>query len=117
MLYMNDYEIDQAIRLHSATIHTEDILALNGALVLRNLAEWANANSDGWAYWPKPARAAAKLMTLLQERERRYRDGGIDADQGVTRGELAAAITPIKAFLTRQGVPAATKDAILGPVL
>ena len=57
---------------------------------------WADANSDGWAYWPKPARAARKLQMLL--------DGKSCCSPDVSGAELKAALSPVKAFLTRHGV-------------
>jgi hypothetical protein len=72
---------------------------------LAALAEWTNDNSDGWAYWPKPSRAGQRLMALLSDAERRERDswstGRMD---DITADDLKAALTPVKAFLTRQGV-------------
>ena len=76
------------------------------------LREWADANSDGWAYWPKPARAAERAMRLIDgatyaDLERMQRTDATDA-------ETVAALRPIKAFLTRQGVGQATRRQILG---
>jgi hypothetical protein len=104
MLFMNEHEIDEAVQLHAATIWTEDLVALEGALVLRRLKDWTNENSDGWPYWSKPVRSAGRLMQLLQDREARFRRGYLDADRDVTPAELRAALTPIKSFLTRHGV-------------
>ena len=72
---------------------------------LANLRDAADANSDGWCYWPKPARAAARLMELIA------RDGtwaysfrsGSERDD-VTVSEYAAALRPLKAFRTRSGI-------------
>lgn len=84
-----------------------------GALVLHNLMRWANNNSDGWHMWPKPARAAAKLIQLLEDKQRDYREDGVVSRAGetgiveftdATDAQLKAAFAPIKAFLTRQGV-------------
>jgi alkanesulfonate monooxygenase SsuD/methylene tetrahydromethanopterin reductase-like flavin-dependent oxidoreductase (luciferase family) len=111
MLFMNDYEIDHAVVVHANW--TEDVVALQGAEILRRLADWADENSDGWHSWPKPARSAAKLMTLLQDRDRRFTVAGRDADVDVTERELAAALTPIKTFLTRHGVSEAERRWIL----
>jgi hypothetical protein len=55
--------------------------------------------SDGWAYWPKPCRAADKAMALIDstaypEYDRRERED-------ITEAEMLAAVRPIKSFLTR----------------
>lgn len=112
MLYMNEYEIDHHVEAHSDVI--EDLVALRGARILQRLADWADENSDGWAYWPKPARSAEKLMRLLKDRERRWSEAGPDADEGVTEADLRKALTPIKSMLTRVGATAADKRRIFG---
>lgn len=69
---------------------------------LASLMEAANDNSDGWAFWPKPARSAAKLMELLQG------DGTWAAanavETRVTPAAVRAALGPIKSFRTRSGI-------------
>lgn len=92
MLYMNSYEIEEAV-LRFGRGDTPNLQ--QAALILERLRGWTNRNSDGWAYWPKPCRAAKRLQELLQEVDR-YRP--VDC----TEAELAAALRPIKAFLTRQ---------------
>lgn len=81
---------------------------------LLNLVEWANGNSDGWAYWPRPAAAARKLMCLLEG------DGSVPQGErcpecftnrsyhapscsrpDATPAALKAALAPVKAFRTR----------------
>lgn len=99
MRYMNDWDLQQAARRFDP--HTVPNRA-RLVEVVDNLREWTNANSDGWAYWPKPCRAAAKAIALIEstsypEYERRQHEDATDA-------ETKAALTPIKAFLTRQGV-------------
>jgi hypothetical protein len=66
-------------------------------VIIDRLRYWTNRNSDGWAYWPKPVRAAKNLMVLLESGDR-----WDPAD--VTEAELKKAIVPIKSFLTRHGV-------------
>jgi hypothetical protein len=96
MRHMNEYDIDRALRLH----RHHPVLG-PAAVTLANLADWANENSDGWAYWPKPARAAAKLMELIE------RDGTWEALHGeradATPEAYKAALRPVKAFRTRHG--------------
>jgi hypothetical protein len=96
MRFMNEYDIDWAAR------RWESHPILGPAVAtLRNLMEWANENSDGWAYWPKPTRAAARLMELI-ERDGTSRYRFDEAREDVTSSEYAAALRPVKAFRTRQ---------------
>lgn len=89
MRFMNEYEIDEAVSRHIRNTHPNRLAA---ALVLANLRDWANHHSDGWAYWPKPARSAAQLMVLAEP---------MRAEHDVTDEELALAARPVRAFLTR----------------
>jgi len=96
MKYMNDYDL-QSARSRYGRGETPNRLAL--ALVVDNLAEQTNMVSDGWAYWSKPCRAAARAIehiesTAYPEYERRQHED-------VTEAEMLAAVRPIKAFLTR----------------
>jgi hypothetical protein len=100
MRYMNDYDLTRA--LHTYNPYTTPNRAYLAATVA-NLAAWANSHSDGWAYWPKPVQAARRAIELIDsttnaENDRRRR---IDA----TDAETAAALRPIKAFLTREKIP------------
>jgi hypothetical protein len=64
------------------------------------MEDYANSHSDGWAYWPKPARACSKAFELIDGRTTdRFEQERVDA----TDAEVTAALRPIKAFLTRQG--------------
>ena len=96
MRFMNDWDIDRAVNRY---VHDSlDYPNLGEAsLRIQRLAEWTNRNSDGWAYWPKPTRAAAKLMDLVEEVD--YFN-----PEDVTADQVKRASVPIKAFLTRQGV-------------
>lgn len=90
MSFMNDHDIYWARQRYAST----EVLA-PATETLVALHDWANENSDGWAYWPKPARSAAKLMELIQ---------GGDA----TPAQYRKALAPIKAFRTRmtaKGMP------------
>ena len=95
MRFMNDYEIAAAVQVY------QDHPVLGPASrTLANLAFWTDNNSDGWAYWPKPCRAAAKLQELIQG------DGTWQARTDLSRATpeaLTAALRPVKAFRTRQG--------------
>ena len=99
MLYMNDYDRLAAARFFD-TGRTPNRAYI--VTVVDNLARWADCHSDGWAYWPKPVRAAERAMRLVASTtnaENEYR-ARVDA----TNAEVTAALRPIKAFLTRQGV-------------
>ncbi len=97
MRYMNDYDLLRAERVARYN-GWDNRLTLVAAV--NSLRMWANANSDGWAYWPKPCRAAAKAMAEI------CGDGTNAADDrpDSTEAAVKAALIPIKAFLTRQGV-------------
>jgi len=96
MRFMNDFDIACARRRHG------DHPVLGPAIqTLDNLREWADDNSDGWAYWPKPARAAAKLMELIEGNG--TWEAIRTADERATPAAYRKALAPIKAFRTRQG--------------
>ena len=94
MMFMNEYEIEDALRRFEPT---ETPNLATAAAALARLCLWTNRNSDGWPYWSKPIRASAKLQTLINSVDR---FDPVDASDK----ELRAALSPIKAFLTRQGV-------------
>lgn len=108
MLFMNDYDIEIARSRFTRTVNPNR-LAL--AIVVDRLREWADGNSDGWAYWPKPAQAAKSAMehiassTSIANREQENHD--------ITDEELRAAVRPIKAFLTRYKVSRDDRELIL----
>ena len=95
MLFMNTYEIDEAVQLFGG----HPVLDA-AAVTLRNLRDWTDRNSDGWAYWPKPCRAARRLQLLLLTGRQSYLAG---RTSDVTLAQLRDALRPIKAFRTRQG--------------
>lgn len=96
MRFMNEYDIQRAGRLY----HDHPVLgpAVHTLVSLRN---WTDANSDGWAYWPKPARSAAKLMELIEGDGTHQAQR--EADQRATPEAYRKALAPVKAFRTRQG--------------
>jgi hypothetical protein len=68
------------------------------------LREWTNDNSDGWAYWVKPRRAAQRIIATLHTTAsdlRDYRSGDV---VDLTEADVKRLLAPVKAFLTRQGV-------------
>lgn len=95
MRFMNEYDIDRA---RSQAFQDENPVLIRATGTLLALKDWADRNSDGWAHWPQPARAANKLMELIESAERQG-DG-----EDITQAELTKALTPIKAFCTRQGI-------------
>jgi len=114
MKYMNDYDIASARSRYGRGV-TPNRLAL--AIVVDNLAEQTNLVSDGWAYWSKPCRAAAKAIELIEstaypEHDRRQRED-------ITDAEMRAAVRPIKSFLTRHAGVYSTeaRERILRAVL
>lgn len=96
MRFMNEYDIECAKRLYAS----HPVLG-PATRTLGNLEDWTNYNSDGWAYWPKPARAAARLMELI-ERDGTSRYEYDTWREDATAAEYRAALRPIKAFRTRQ---------------
>lgn len=101
---MNEYEIEEALRL---TAYHELPVLRRGAEVLSKLKDWTNSHSDGWPYWQKPRRASSNLQGLLT-RATLWRGEPRDC----TEAELKRAITPIKTFLTREGVDPIDKQRI-----
>lgn len=97
MMFANEYEIQGYL----ARFNYGDTPNLNRASVtLYQLMQWTNQNSDGWAYWPKPCRAAKRLQEALYDADLARWDGVED----MSDADLKKALAPIKAFLTRQGV-------------
>lgn len=95
---MNTYDIDEA----RARYRSHPVLG-PATMTLANLRDAADANSDGWAYWPKPARASRLLMELI-ERDGTARYRFDDDREDATGGELRKAYAPIKALRTRTGL-------------
>jgi hypothetical protein len=96
MRFMNTWDIDDARKRYA----NHPILG-PATRTLDNLRDWADDNSDGWAYWPKPSRAAAKLQEMIErDGTSKYRFGDRD---DVTAAEYRKALSPIKAFRTKQG--------------
>jgi len=95
MYFMNEIEVESVYNKYC----DHDILG-PAVTTLANLMEWANDNSDGWAYWPKPARAAKNLMMLVERQIINDRQGVTGS--GIHAAEVRRALAPIKAFRTRQ---------------
>lgn len=102
MRFMNTWEIDEARRDWG-----EHPLLGPATRTLAELRDAADANSDGWCYWPKPARAANKLMALIEgdDHPEGRRGARFDARrEDVTAAKLRAAYAPLKALRTRTGL-------------
>lgn len=96
MRYMNDHDINFARRRFTRA-SCPNRLAL--VLVIDQLRHWANGNSDGWAYWSAPCRAARKAIDHVYSTTNAANDEQERHD--ITDAEMRAAVRPIKAFLTR----------------
>jgi hypothetical protein len=104
MYFFNEYEIDRAVdRYVRPGIDPDRRNTAKATMVLHRLMVWTNNNSDGWAYWPKPMRAATKLAKLV---EARLNARGWESRElgDISDTELKKALMPIKSFLTRQGI-------------
>lgn len=96
-MFMNTWEIDEALQQH------RDHPVLGPATqTLASLRDAANENSDGWAIWPKPSRAAKQLMELIHGPSG-TRPWDTDRDDA-TPEKLKAAYKPLKSFRTRSGI-------------
>jgi len=92
-MWMNELEIAMASRAQHECPNVR-----RGIRLLYRLMEAVNRQSDGWPYWHAPAKAADRLMELLQTAGRlEYGTRG-----RITEAQLRKAITPIKAMVTRQ---------------
>ena len=112
MRFMNDFDLDSARRRFTRSGVVPNRLAL--VLVVDNLREWADDHSDGWAYWPKPARAADKAMSHIDSTA--YPEYQRREDEDITDAQMKDAVRPIRAFLTRHGATAEDKKRILRAV-
>lgn len=97
MRHLNDYDLARAIRVAKRNGDTNRLALVQ---TVTNLADWADYNSDGWAYWLPPRRAAQRAIAEIQG------DGTNAADSrpDTTDADLKAALRPIRAFLTKHRV-------------
>lgn len=97
--YLNDYEVQDAERI----FHLEGLPNLHrSTAIIFALMEYAEDNSDGWHAWPKPRRAAAGLIEVVDDRRRDHLRGHLFGD--ISEADLKRLLRPVKAFLTRQKV-------------
>lgn len=117
MIFMNEWDIEEA---RDCAVRLENANQIKAATTLAQLAAWTNEHSDGWAYWPKPCRAAARLQEALQQMQTAertsWRLAGPVAD--FTDTQVKTFLAPIKTFLERQRIdwrhvlPAATTSYV-----
>jgi hypothetical protein len=91
-MWMNEYEIIIAVEQNK-----NDAVLSKASVFLREFMRQVDLNSDGWPYWNPPAKAADKLMRLVQ--------GYSEA----TEYQYKLALIPIKSFYTRRGYAAGMK--------
>lgn len=101
MLYMNEGEVQYAKqRLSQVRDEGSRAVLAKAIKLLEDLIDLTNSVSDGWAYWPKPCRAAKGLQELIQS--------GFPTNLNnftapvLTMTQLKKACGPIKAFMTRE---------------
>jgi hypothetical protein len=95
-MYMNEYDLDFAVeRFSNCALRRYRV-----ALVVQRLADWTDRNSDGWAYWPKPARAARRAMEQIQSTT--HAENVRQEEGDLTEEGMTAVLRPIRAFMTRQ---------------
>lgn len=96
MKHMN--EADRTLAIYRFTRNSKPN-RLGLAIMVDNLATWADNNSDGWAYWSKPRQAAQRAIALIESTTWAANEAQEEVD--ATAEEVAAAVRPVKAFLTR----------------
>lgn len=92
-MWMNQAEIEWANQQNHACPNVRA-----GVRLLYRLIQAVNNQSDGWAYWAAPGKAAHKLMELLKTAGNLSHGtrGTITADQ------LKKAVSPIRRMVTVQ---------------
>ena len=81
---------------------------------VEELKDWADHNSDGWAYWRKPLQAAQRAISHIESGT--YAEDIRRAREDISLEEFKAAIRPIKSFLTRENVCEVERKRILSAV-
>ncbi len=92
-MWMNQAEIEWV----SERTHTCPNVR-KGVRLLRRLVEAVNEQSDGWAYWSAPSKAADKLMDLVRNATELH----CNATGTISDADLRKAITPIRTMVTMQ---------------
>lgn len=109
---MNDYEIDSARNWFSPADHPRLHDAVEG---LNRFVGWVNNNSDGWAYWKAPQKAADRLIAKLQEKREAISRTHYSSEwvEDLTKEEWASLWRPIRRLMGDQKVD--DPDAVLFP--
>lgn len=97
MPFMNEYDIDDAVRV----LEQVDSPTLRYAQYLSDWRDIINNNSDGWPYWKVGTGAAQKLMAAVSQAVDAAARG---SDNEPSDKELRAAVTQIKSAATRRGL-------------
>lgn len=97
MIYMNDFDIEEAVRRWESN----PVLS-RATRFLSAHAEQTNLHSDGWAHWSAPVKAAKNLQELIQR-----------GDPSTTESAYLKALTPIKAFYTKRGKAAGMEFPVI----
>lgn len=102
-MFANRYDIERwQQRFNSATGVPNLGKAADNLDALR---EYVDTHSDGWGYWRAGTAAGNRLAALLQDADKRERDSwSTGRFYDITPDDLRKALTPVKSFLTRQGV-------------
>jgi len=98
MMVLNEWEVEEMERRYYGSDIEPNMARATRALA--RFVTWTNDHSDGWPYWPKPSRAARRLMEDIYRAHMDCRD--------LTPREVTMGLRSVKAFLTRQGADAAS---------
>lgn len=88
MNFLNHSEIDYMVQ----RFRHHQVLG-PAARFLAAFRDEVDRRSDGWAYWPKPARACSRLFELFRDHH------------AVTDRDLKRALVPVRSFCTRNNFP------------
>lgn len=99
---MNQYDVED---MYTALANRDEVPNLQaGAKTLYRLMRYANSHSDGWAYWRKPSAASKRLQERLKEIPLSVHRNVMGEITDISEAELKRLLSPIKAFLTKQGI-------------
>jgi len=106
--FMNESDIAYA-RARFTEAAKPNRLAL--AIMVDRLAEWADQNSDGWAYWAKPRAAAQRAIGHIASTT--WGANEIQESEDITDAEMRAAARTVRAFLTRAKARPEARELIM----
>lgn len=90
---MNQADIELAANNHHDCPNVR-----KGFNLLLRLMQTVNEQSDGWAYWSAPSKAAEQLMGLLKTAGNLW----YDTHGKISDANFRKAVTPIKSMVTKQ---------------